>query len=46
MIFFVKKFAKSFENYGNCRHGLGGDDFALGPCKSLLAFWVAIKLLI
>ena len=28
----VRKFAKLFEYYGNGRYGLGGDDFALGPC--------------
>ena len=34
MIVFVRNFAKLFEYYGKCRHGLGGDDFALGPCTS------------
>ena len=35
MIVFVRKFAKLFEYYGNGRHGLGGDDFALGPCTAV-----------
>ena len=31
MIVFVRKFAKFMNTmeYGSCRHGLGGDDFAL-----------------
>ena len=35
MIGFVTKFTKWFEYYGNdgnCRHSLGDNDFALGPC--------------
>ena len=32
MIGVLRKFTKWFEYYGNCRHGSGGDDFALGPC--------------